>query len=623
MRLTQEYTHDIAHRFRFLHWILAAFFFILVGRLYYLQIYKGEDYRLFSHEYSMRELRTPAARGLILDRNGVVLASNRPSQDVIVIPQFVLDWNRTREALSQILSLPIETVDQIWQRRLGKPSYRPLLVASNVSLDVISQIKANQTPWFLPGDRYDLRGVEIYDRATRSYKHGNLTPHALGYLKEVSEAQLSKLQTKHPDQYFAQAVVGASGVEEYRDLWLRGRDGQSRRIVDARGREIDYPGVTSQLTDVPSLPGATLQLTIDERLQQVAHDGFAGRSGALVALDPQTGAVLALYSSPTFDLTKLSNDERHGYWAEVVTDAKRILYNRAIQGTYPPGSTFKMVTGIAALAEGLVTPDEKVTCHGGLEVAGRRFSCWNKGGHGAMNIVTALTQSCDVYFYTMGLRLGVDRLAHYAQLLGLGRPTGIDLPNERGGLIPTSDWKLQRFGRAWVTGDMPSIAIGQGYDALTPLQDALMVAMMVNGGKRIVPHVLERVVAPDQQELYRWQPSTTDSLNISPDILALIRRGMEGVVNGPGGTARRLETLKLKIAGKTGTAQTVGYDSKVQLGDHAWFVGYAPYDDPKIVVAVIVEFAGHGGTQAAPIVGAVIKAYLAEPQTVEVSHAPR
>jgi penicillin-binding protein 2 len=579
MKLTHDYTHDIAARYKWMQLLLILVAVLLLGRLYYLQIVRGEDYRRFSQEYSIREVAVPAPRGLIIDRNGKVLASNQPTLDLVAIPQYVQDWARVRESLAHLLQISPESLDAAWAKRKGKAAYQPITLASNLSLDAVSRLKAHKTPWYFTEDPYDLRGVEIEPRATRRYSDGALAPHLLGYLKESDDG----------------VMVGASGIEAAYDDILQGTPGSRDRVVNAMGRVVDYPSVEARLTHRKALPGATLQSTIDSRLQAAARKGFGGRSGALVALDPMTGEILALYSSPTFDLSQLNS--------QVMTDAGKPLYNRAVQGAYPPGSTYKMVTALAGLSEGVIQPDETVLCRGGMEIGGRRFGCWNKGGHGAVDLTRAIAESCDVYFYTIGIRLGLDRLAKYANALGLGKKTQIDIPNERSGLIPTNEWKSARFGREGTNADAAMASIGQGFDLLTPLQDALMVARMVNRGKTITPHVVKSPLPPGEGQGEGAFNSTH---------LALIRKGMENVVNAPGGTARHLASLNLKIAGKTGTAQTVGYDSKAQQRDHAWFVGYAPYDDPKIVVAAIVEYAGHGGTAAAPVVGEVIKAYLQE-----------
>lgn len=593
MQLTQDYTQDIAGRFRWVHALLIAFAAVMLARLYYLQVVRGDEYRRFSQEYSVREVVIPAPRGLILDRNGKVLASNQPTLDLVVIPQFVMDWDKVRASLAQILHVPPETLDAAWERRAGKPRYQPLTLATNLSLDAVSRIKARKTPWYFPEDPFDLRGVEIQPRADRRYIDGAIAPHVLGYLQESETG----------------ALQGVGGVESWYDRELQGVPGSSERVVDARGRVMDYPSIAARLVQHDPMPGQTIQTSIDARLQAAARKAFGNRTGALVALDPMTGEVLALYSSPSYDLSRFSEVDRGAYWKQLLTDKDRPLYNRAVQGAFPPGSTYKMVTAIAGLSEGVVTPDEKIVCRGGLESGGRRFGCWNKGGHGPVSLVQAIAQSCDVYFYTVGSRLGLDQLALYAHRLGLGDKTQLDLPNERSGLIPTSAWKEGRYGRPGTVADAMMAAIGQGFDLLTPLQDALMVARLVNGGKAITPHVMipARHAGPEPDAT-----APVASLGFDPGHLAAIRRGMEGVVNGPGGTARALAALDLKVAGKTGTAQTVGLDSKVKKGDHAWFVGYAPYDDPRIVVAVIVEYAGHGGTAAAPVAGEVIKAYLQE-----------
>lgn len=596
MKLTHDYTHDIAARFKWAQLFLVLFVLLLLGRLYYLQIVRGDDYRRFSQEYSIREVIVPAPRGLIIDRNGKVLASNQPTLDLVVIPQYVQDWSRVRESLAQLLQISPDVLDAAWAKRKGKAPYQPITLMSALSLDAVSRVKSHKTPWYFTEDAYDLRGVEIEPRATRRYSDGALAPHLLGYLKE-SDAGL---------------LVGASGIELIYDEALQGTPGSRDRVVNAMGRAVDYPSVEARLTHRKAIPGATVQSTIDSRLQEAARKGFGDRSGALVALDPMTGEVLALYSSPTFNLSELYSATSSSYWQQLMTDVKKPLYNRTVQGAYPPGSTFKMVTALAGLSESVIRPDEVVACRGGLEIGGRRFGCWNKGGHGAVTLTRAITESCDVYFYTVGIRLGLDRLAKYAHALGLGHKTQIDIPNERSGLIPTNEWKTARYGREGTSADAAMSSIGQGFDLLTPLQDALMVARMVNGGKPITPHVvrsIKRGDAPADVPPLATEPQDTP---LDPTHLEYIRRGMEGVVNGPGGTARRLAALNLKIAGKTGTAQTVSYDTNAQQRDHAWFVGYAPYDDPKIVVAAIVEFAGHGGTAAAPVVGEVIKAYLQE-----------
>ncbi len=593
MQLTQDYTQDISRKFRWMHILLLVFAGVVLARLFVLQLVKGGEYRRFSQEYSIRDVPLPAPRGLILDRFGQVLASNQPTLDLVVIPQYVMDWDKVRTSLVQILQISPETLDAVWERRVGRPRYQPLPVMTDLPLDAVSRIRAQKTPWHFPEDPFDLRGVEIQPRADRRYTDGSLAPHVLGYLEESGSGTLQ----------------GASGIEAWYGGALQGMPGSHERVVDARGRVMDYPPIVARLIHRDPVPGATIQTHLDIRLQEAARRAFGGRAGALVALDPATGEVFALYSSPAFDLSRFSKD-RSAYWRQLLGDKDHPLYNRAVQGAYPPGSTYKMVTALAALSEAVVTPDEKITCRGGLEVGGRRLGCWNKGGHGPVSLVQAIAQSCDVYFYTLGSRLGLDRLAGYAHRLGLGAKTGIDLPHEKSGLIPTGEWKEGRYGRPGTAGDAMMAAIGQGFDLLTPLQDALMVARIVNGGRAVMPHVVRRSPLLRRQSAFGGGGSQGEVQLLDIRHLALIRQGMEGVVNAPGGTARSLATLNLKIAGKTGTAQTVGNESKVKKGDHAWFVGYAPYDDPKIVVAVIVEYAGHGSTAAAPIVGEVIKVYL-------------
>jgi penicillin-binding protein 2 len=333
------------------------------------------------------------------------LASNQPTLNLVVIPQYVQDWDKVRASLMQLLQASAEDLDEAWARRKGKAAYQPITLMTNLSLDAVSRLKAHKTPGYFAEDPYDLRGVEIDPRATRQYSDGAIAPHLLGTLKESDTG----------------AMEGASGIEAAYDAVLRGTPGSRDHVVNAMGRVVDYPSVEARLTQHRPIPGATLQTTIDVRLQEAARKGLGGRSGALVALDPKTGEVLALVSSPTYELSALYGASSASYWQQLLSDARRPLYNRAIQGAYPPGSTYKMITALAGLAEGVITPEETVVCRGGLEIGGRRFGCWNKGGHGAVSLTRAITESCDVYFYTVGMRLGLDRLAHYARALGLGQ----------------------------------------------------------------------------------------------------------------------------------------------------------------------------------------------------------
>ncbi|HBF11897.1 MAG TPA: penicillin-binding protein 2, partial [Deltaproteobacteria bacterium] len=399
------------------------------------------------------------------------------------------------------------------------------------------------------------------------------------------------------------------------EIYLKGTDGVLARVVDARGKEIrNNPDVTliGERANLTPVSGYDLQTGLDFKAQEAASLSFKGRRGAAVALDPNTGEVIVLYSAPNFDGNRIIKNIDKPYWQKINLDPDKYLYNRAIQATYPPGSTYKMVTSLSGLSSQKINPETVFHCSGGLQFGNRVFHCWNKHGHGAVSLVRALTQSCDIFYYQTGLRAGVDTLNQYAHRLGLGEKTGIDLPYEKAGLIPTTDWKQKRFKRPWIESETLSISIGQGYDLVTPLQNALMVGIIANGGHKFVPHVVNRLVDSEGKAILEINDKI-DPEPLNPEYLKWIHEGLIQVVHGQG-TAGRLRASKFKIAGKTGTAQVLGYESKAahseRTKDHALFVGYAPYDNPQIAVSVVVENGGHGGSEAGPVAMAIIDAYL-------------
>lgn len=613
MKLTKDYTHDVGDRYRYLILAVSIFFLLAVTRLFFLQVIRGNYYRLFSERNSVKEERISALRGMILDRNGVVLVDNQPTFDIVAVPQHVLDKDKMADTVSRLINIPKDVIlSTLKKAKKTAAAYRPVVIKSDATMDDISMIMARKLPWTEDGDEYDLRGVDVRLRYIRLYPDGSIAPHVLGYLKEIDEKRLKDYQERYPDRYVSGDLVGIGGVEEEWERSLKGVDGYAQKIVNAVGREIDYGDLTIGLQKRPPSHGYNLRLTLDSELQNIAREQMKDRSGAVVALDPKTGAVLALYSSPGYDLNLLK-DPLLGkdYWREISTADRKYLYNRAVQGTYPPGSVYKIVTALAALENGLVTPEEKISCAGGMNFGGRFFRCWSSG-HGATDMIRAISESCDVYFYTLGLRLGVDKLHEYAVKLGYGKKTGVDLPYEKPGLIPTSEWKMKRFNRPWNRGEELSISIGQGYDSVTPLQAAMMTAMTANGGYAIKPHLVDAVVDEEGKELFKFH-DTPQSLGISSQSIDIVKKGMVAVVEGPAGTAGRMRALNLKIAGKTGTSQVVGVESGItNIKTHAWFSGYAPHDDPQIAVAVIVEHGGHGGADAAPVAGEIIKKYLSE-----------
>lgn len=615
MRLTQEYTADIESRFKYAAMIVLVFVIAVGVRLYYLQVIKGSFYRLFSTENSIKEIRDPALRGMVFDRRGQVLVENRPSFHIVVIPQYVVDPSRTLESLHRLLSIPREELDAIWDRRKLQAFYQPLVIKADVSLDDVALIRSRKTPWNDESDPFDLRGVDVEVRYERSYPESNIATHVLGYVREIDPERLKRYRELSPGRYRMGDMIGLQGLEEVWDVKLRGEDGYRQRVVNAVGREVDFEGIASQLEDRPATAGASLKLTIDRDLQELARDLYGTRRGAIVAVDVRTGGILTMYSAPSYDLNVLSGAGGTEYWNAIAIDPAKPLLNRAIQGGYPPGSTYKVLNAVAALSEQVIRPEENLHCGGALMFGGRAYHCWAKGGHGAISLHRAVVSSCDVYFYLAGLRLGVDRLAHYANMFGLGKKTGVPLPNEREGLIPTSEWKLKRFGIPWQQGETLSISVGQGYDVETPIQNALVAAQIANGGHKLDLHFVDAAYDIDGNEIYRWKPpDKPEMLPIDPAVLDTVRKAMVGVVAEPGGTAHRQSTRKVTMGGKTGTAQVIQLDGNAVCRseicrDHAWFIAFAPADAPEVAAAAIVEHGGFGAAAAAPIVGEILERY--------------
>lgn len=615
MRLTQEYTLDIEHRFKYATIVVGVFAFIVLGRLFYLQVVKGSFYRFFSTENSIKEIKFQAPRGMMYDRNGALLVENRPSFDITVIPQYVADPEKTLSALSKLLIIDRAEIDAAWEKRKGQPHYQPLLIKADASKDDVAVIKARKNPWADDTEPDVLRGVDVEVAFKRIYPDGNIASHVLGYVREIDTEKLKNFRDKHPGKYRTGDLIGVAGLEEQWDLQLRGNDGYQARIVNAVGREVNYAGIASQLEDREAVAGTNLVLTLDRELQKIARDAFGEKKGAAVVLDVHTGAVRALFSSPSYDPNKLSGPDSSDYWKIISSGEKGYLLNRAVSGTYPPGSTFKPVNAIAALSEGVITTDENLNCGGAYMFGNRAFHCSRRGGHGRVSLHRAIVSSCDIYFYLTGLRLGVDRLAQYAQVFGLGRLTNIPLAGERSGLVPTSDWKLKRFKVPWQEGETLSVSIGQGYDLVTPIQNAVVAAMIANGGRQIQPHLVDMAYDVYGTEIYRWQePQGLKQVEIDPAIMKFVKDAMVGVVASPEGTGHAQSVRKVTIGGKTGTAQVVQLDgSAVCRGDsckdHAWFVGFAPADNPEVAAAVIVEHGGFGASAAAPIVGAMLEKY--------------
>ena len=576
---------------------------LLGTRLWYLQIVRGPQMRLMSENNRVRLTRVPAARGLVYDRHGRLLIDNRPSFDVVLVPEDARDRARTLAMLATHLDDDPAALEGRLRGPSKRPPYAGIVVRQDVEWADVVALETHQL---------DLPGVSIQVRPRRYYPHGSMAVHVLGYVGEVNDRELEgEHRNLKPGD-----VVGKAGLERIWDEELRGTMGGQQVEVDALGRRVRI------LEEVPDVPGDTLVLTLDLGLQQAAERALGDRPGALVALDPRSGAVLAMVSNPDYDPNLFASGISTEKWRGLIEDSWHPLTNRAVQGTFAPGSIFKVAVAAGLLDAGTVDAGTRYHCRGGTRFGSRTFRCWNRGGHGWVDLHRAVVQSCDVFFYETGRRLGVDGIARYATRFGLGLPTGIALPSESAGLIPSTEWKRRRFGQPWMAGETLSVAIGQGYVTATPLQMANLAAMMANGGTRYRPYYVQRVEAPDGTVKRVIEPEVLGYADVPPALMARVRHAMRDVAMAPGGTGGRVRgpLPDVEIAGKTGTAQVVklgegrGRPVPVRQRDHAWFIAFAPVDAPEIAVVALAEHAGGGGGAiAAPIVGEFLAAYFHPP----------
>jgi penicillin-binding protein 2 len=605
--------------------LIISFFLVVIGRLAYLQIFRGKEYARFSDAYTVKEIPIPAPRGILYDRKGRVLATTRPSFNLLLTLPKVKDLPQLFQELAPILNTTPEALNEVILHSKGLPRFRPITLATDLNREQVAQIQMQKSVSLSKTvSQEEWAALEIRVEPMRHYPEGELVAHVIGFLREISEEKLKETQKTLPGRYYPGDLVGVQGLERHFDLQLRGNEGKEEVIVDALGHEVtnraageDLFGLKKELLFIPPTPGDNFYLSLDLDLQRVAYEALGDRVGAVVVLDVATGEVLSLVSRPSYDPERLVANISKSYWALLNTDERKILLNRAIQAAYPPGSTFKILTGLAALAEGIVKPTEKVSCPGYYSFGGRHFGCWLASGHGPVDFYRALVQSCDVYFYRMGERLGIDRLARYAKLFGLGESTGIELDFERSGLIPTSDWKMKVKKEDWNPSETLSAAIGQGYDLVTPLQNALMMARVANGGRAIRPYLVREIEHPDGSREKTSRPSSEPiDFSMEKSQWEVLIQALTGVVQDPGGTAHKIALKGISMGGKTGTAQVVGYDTygrkakSHKTEDHAWFVAFAPSQNPEIAVSVVVEHGGHGGVAAAPVAQAVIKKYF-------------
>lgn len=580
---------------------------LLGFRLWHLQIREGPYYRDLSENNRTRQVLLEPARGLIYDRHGVLLANNVPSFSLYVTLEDVKD----REALIQKLTDLLGLDPALVRKKLtGKGSkLLPRKIKDRLTLRDATVIESH---------RLDLPGVMIQVESQRNYPGGMTAAHVLGYVGEISAEQLEKPEFADLHQG---SIVGQYGVEKSYDRHVRGQAGQKSVEVDALGHE-----KKAVVVEQPQA-GNDLYLTIDVRLQKVAESLLGEESGAIVALDPTNGDILAMASRPAFDPNVLSRELTAKQWIEIVQDEGRPLNNRASQGQYPPGSTFKVPMAVAALETNTMSPSSTVRCNGGYQFGKRLYHDWKAGGHGLVDLHTALVHSCDVYFYTVGQRMGIDVMAEYGKEFGLGQGTGVELPSERTGIMPSTAWKQKSKNEPWLPGETISAAIGQGYVTVTPLQMASLIATVANDGVSFRPRLVQAIMDRTTGHLQELSAVPRGKVNAKPETFRLIKEALADVVKV--GTATRAKSSVVTIAGKTGTAQTAALrtgsekDIPKKFRDHAWFVAFAPVESPKIAVAVLAEHMGHGGSAAAPLAKEVIETYMKlAPQAPVVTSAP-
>jgi penicillin-binding protein 2 len=587
--------------------IMVVFFFLAAARLFYLQVVKGEHYHKLSENNCIRLQRVKPLRGLIRDRSDRVLAENRPSFDIRIVPKDARPLAATLENLAACLEFPLADLELRIARAAGGYGYQPITLAEDISRNDLAIVSAH---------RFSLPGLVIDCNPRRHYLHGVFAPHLIGYLGEISPEELRSGKYEHKR---AGDFIGRSGIEKIYDQHLSGIPGGRVVQVNAIGQLVKI------LDTVPPVSGHDIHLTIDYALQKKAYELLGEQCGAIVAMDPTTGEILAIASSPGFDQNSFVDGISKDEWDAVMSHAGRPMFDKAIQGEYPPASTYKIVSAIAGLEEGVFDANQTVYCPGKYKFGNRYYGCWKEHGHGSLNMIDAISESCDVYFYHLSRRIGVDRLAEYARACGLGAKTGIDMGMESSGLVPTSEWKQRRFGVPWQAGETLSIAIGQGYNLATPLQMLVLTAAVANGGTLYKPLIIRTVRSVEGIDVLTASPEKTGVLPVSPENLAIVKKGLWKVVNSEKGTARHhVRSKRAEISGKTGTAQVVSRradDHEIHRKDvirpHAWFVGYAPSDDPQIAVVVLIEHGGAGSSTAGPIAREMMLSWLfPEPESV-------
>lgn len=601
-------------RFRVIFVIVLIIFGMLTARLGWLQVIGGRRYEKMSRAQKLRELVLPPVRGNILDRNGVPLATTREAFRLLLYADPSLkEVSDLSGTVSELLNIPKDEIEKKFALRKQTALFQPTTILDNISRDDVAALEENLT---------GLGGLEIEQTSKRVYPQGNTSAQLIGYIGEVSGKDIDPMSW---GKYRPGDLIGRMGIEEAWEETLRGVNGAQQVVVDSTGRR-NEPFERELHLPPPTLPtpGNNIELTIDLDLQQAAEQALGENAGAAIVMDVQTGELLAMASTPVFDPNHLVTEMDSDDWQRLVNDPRHPFHNRPIQGEYPPASVFKIVVAAAALEERVVSPGDTFRCDGVVEIGTNqdKYHCWKSTGHGVVDFYRGIAESCDVYFYRLGERLGIDAIRNYSHKFGLSYPPGLDLPGEKSGLVPDPLWKQRRIGKPWYLGDTVITAIGQGYTLVTPLQATRIAAVIAADGRLVRPRIVRKILAHDGKVVREFVPQVEIPQVISPAVCKILTRAMVGVVNDPHGTGfRTLGYNGVQVAGKTGTAQVIARSRKEEFmnqkgeipweyRDHSWFVGFAPAANPRIAVTVLVEHGGPGSTVAEPIAGQIIKHYM-------------
>jgi len=575
-------------------YIILVIFLVLAYGLWRLQVVQSEFYAALAEKNKTREVPILAPRGKILDREGRTIVDNYPSFTALLLRDSTRDLSGDADLISQGLHLDPREVRERLRKFAGTAQYQPIYLKEDITPDELA---------FIESPRNELPELDTIMAHRRLYPRNGFMAHLVGYVGEVSEQMLNQARW---ELYNPGDVVGKSGVELQYNQVLMGKNGSRQVLVNSKGKEV------GELDQKPAIPGHNLKLTLDIDLQIAAEEAMGDKNGAMIAMDPRTGEILAMVSRPTFDPNDFAVRISRGEWNKLVTDPDKPLLNKAIQAQLAPGSTFKILMSVAGWQEG-IAQTLNVHCNGGATFYGRRFGCWVKTGHGAVDLTRAIYQSCDVFFYTLAEKLGIDRISKYATAMGLGQKTGIDLPEEASGVMPSEEWKIRNFKQKWYAGETISVGIGQGAVATTPVQLMRAISAISMDGRMVVPHVASPTgLPPEYLETHHYTDVTNISIN--PDGFNLITDAMARVLL-PEGTAPSAHVPGVDIAGKTGSAQIVSlavralHQNNEALNQNGWFVGFTPRRNPDIIVAVLFE-GGEHGKLAARLATQVIKAYV-------------